>query len=76
MINPITVMKVISEKGQFIQNHPTFYSFLVESFGKGTPEGTIIEIKVKKPDGVEVSEHVGIQESDVPLFNAIKDFFN
>ena len=33
MINPITVMKMLNERHQFIQNHPDFYPFLKENSG-------------------------------------------
>ena len=41
MINPITVMKMLNERHQFIQNHPDFYPFLKENFGEGIRAGDI-----------------------------------
>jgi len=76
MINPIVVIKVMNEKTKFIQNHPTFYSFLAESFGEGMSEGTVIEIKVKKPNGVEISDSVEVRDGDVKIFSAVQEFFN
>ena len=74
MISPVSVVKLLREKGQFVKNHPTFYSFLKGNFGKGVSKGTIIEIKVKRPDGEEEVETAKLQESDIPLFEIIKEF--
>ena len=63
------------EKNQFIKNHPTFYSFLTDSFGKKVSKGTTIEIRVCEPNEVERVETIEIQESDIPLFKIVEEFF-
>ena len=35
MVNPVTVMKMLNERKKFMANHPHFFDFFVNSFGKG-----------------------------------------
>ncbi len=73
MINPMTVMKVINERHQFIKNHPEFYPFLKETFGEEVSEGTMLEISVKKPGEESRRVQMEIQESEKALFRAVQD---
>lgn len=45
MVNPVTVMKMLNERKKFMANHPHFFDFFVNSFGKGVDEDTEIEKK-------------------------------
>ncbi len=74
MINPITVMKMLNERHQFIQNHPEFYPFLKENFGNGIEPGTVIEVSVKRPgeDG-ERKVMMEVQESERAFFKAAQE---
>ncbi len=74
MINPITVMKMLNERHQFIQNHPEFYPFLKENFGNGIEPGTVIEVSVKHPgeDG-ERKVIMEVQESERAFFKAAQE---
>lgn len=74
MINPITVMKMLNERHQFIQNHPEFYPFLKENFGNGIEPGTVIEVRVKRPgeDG-ERKVMMEVQESERAFFKAAQE---
>lgn len=74
MINPITVMKMLNERHQFIQNHPDFYPFLKENFGEGIEPGTLIEVTVKHP-GEEQERKVTmeVQESERAFFKAAQE---
>ena len=74
MINPITVMKMLNERHQFIQNHPEFYPFLKENFGNGIEPGTMIEISVKHPgEDVERKRKKEVQESERAFFKAAQE---
>ena len=68
MINPITVMKMLNERHQFIQNHPDFYPFLKENFGEG------IEVTVKHP-GEEQERKVTmeVQGTERAFFKAAQE---
>ena len=74
MINPITVMKMLNERHQFIQNHPEFYPFLKENFGNGIEPGTVIEVSVKRPgEDEERKVMVEVQESERAFFKAAQE---
>lgn len=74
MINPITVMKMLNERHQFIQNHPEFYPFLKENFGNGIEPGTVIEVSVKHPgEDVERKIKMEVQESERAFFKAAQE---
>ena len=74
MINPITVMKMLNERHQFIQNHPVFYPFLKENFGDGIEPGTLIEVTVKHPgEDEERKVTMEVQESERAFFKAAQE---
>ena len=76
MINPITIMKIINERAAFITNHPDFYSFLHKGFGTESMEDSVIEIRITKSSGEVETGVINVQETDLPLFNAVKEFLN
>lgn len=74
MINPITVMKMLNERHQFIQNHPEFYPFLKENFGNGIEPGTVIEVSVTCPgEDMERKVTMEVQESERAFFKAAQE---
>lgn len=50
-MNPAMLMKLMSAKNKFVQNHPKFEAFVKAVFlgNSGITEGTVIEITVTKP---------------------------
>ena len=50
-MNPMALMKIMNAKTKFNASHPKFGAFLNAAFAGGIQEGTIIEMKVTKPDG-------------------------
>lgn len=74
MINPVTVMKVVNERKALYENHPDFFFFLLDQFGKeGITEGTTIEVKVTRPGEETVFSEACIVENDMKLFNGLKE---
>lgn len=74
MISPMTVMKVVNERKALYENHPEFFFFLLDQFGKeGISEGTVIEVKVTRPGEETASSEAMIIEKDMKLFNGLKD---
>lgn len=74
MINPVTVMKVVNERKALYENHPDFFFFLLEQFGKeGVREGTVIEVKVTRPGEATAFSEVMIIEKDMKLFSGLKE---
>lgn len=72
-MNPTAMMKAISAKNTFKANHPKFVAFLSYVFSSGFPEGTVIEITVTKPGEEPVTSNMKITQSDLDLFDSLKD---
>ncbi len=73
MMNPASIMKLMSAKNKFTENHPKFTAFLNAVFSSGITEGTIIEITVTKPGEEAVTTNMKITQSDLDLFSELKD---
>ncbi|MDY5576399.1 MAG: hypothetical protein SPF70_02815 [Lachnospiraceae bacterium] len=73
MIHPASIMKVMSAKNKFTENHPKFAAFLKNVFSSGVEEGTIIEITVTKPGGQPVTSNIKVLQSDLDLLNELKE---
>lgn len=75
MMNPTMLMKLMSAKNKFTQNHPKFEAFVKTVFlgNNGIPEGTIIEITVTKPGEQPVSTNLRVQQSDLELVEELRN---
>ena len=73
MINPASIMKIMSAKNKFTDNHPKFMSFLNAVFSPGIEEGTIVEITVTKPGQNPVTSNIKVQQSDLELLEEVRE---
>ena len=48
-MNPMELMQFSRDLDDFQANHPKVAKFLQIEFGKGLPEGTILELKIQRP---------------------------
>ena len=72
-MNPAAMMKVMTAVNTFKGNHPKFMAFLNYVFASGLPEGTVIEITVTKPGQEPVTSNMKVTQSDLDLFDSLKD---
>lgn len=72
-MNPAAMMKAMSAMNTFKANHPKFMAFLSYVFSSGFPEGTVIEITVTKPGEEPVTSNMKVTQSDLDLFDSLKD---
>ena len=72
-MNPAAMMKVMGAVNTFKANHPKFMAFLNYVFSSGFPEGTVIEITVTKPGEEPVTSNMKVTQSDLDLFESLKD---
>ncbi len=75
-MNPAMLMKFMSAKNTFEQNHPKFVAFLHTVFNNKIEEGTIIEISVQKPGQEKVTSNLKVQQSDLDLLQGLMDLGN
>lgn len=73
IMNPMALMKVMSAKNKFTANHPKFVAFLGTVLKGGIEEGTVIEISVQKPGEEKITSNLKVTQSDLELFNELKD---
>lgn len=73
MINPAKVMKIMSAKNKFTDNHPKFVAFLSAMFSTGIPEDTVIEITITKPGQSPVTTNMKVKKEDLELLDTLKD---
>ena len=68
MLNSLTRMKL-----KFLSNHPKFAFFVKNIFSRKIEAGTIIEITVKRPGENPITSNMKVTESDIELFETVKD---
>lgn len=73
MINPAAAMKVMKAKNEFTKNHPKFAAFFHNVLIGGVQEGTIIEITVTRPGEEPMTTNMKVQQSDIELFQSLRD---
>lgn len=73
MVNPASLMKMMSLKNKFEANHPKFIAFFKAVFSRPIEEGTIIEIKVTRPGEETITSNIVVNQSDLELFNELKN---
>ena len=72
-MNPMALMKIMNAKNKFHASHPKFGAFLNAAFVGGIQEGTIIEMKVTKPDGTEMTTNLKVNQSDLELLQELRE---
>lgn len=72
-MNPASILKLMSAKNRFTENHPKFAAFLQAMFSKGIEEGTVIEVKVMKPGQDAVTANMKVQKSDLELLQELRE---
>lgn len=75
-MNPSALMKLVSAKNKFVDNHPKFTAFLSAMYSRGFEAGTVIEITVTHPGEGPVTSNIRVQESDLELLQSLKDLAN
>ncbi len=73
MVNPATFMKLMGAKNKFASAHPKFVAFFSAVLKQQIEEGTVIEITVTKPDGTSLTGNMRVQQSDLEIFEELKN---
>lgn len=72
MVNPASLMKMMTLKNKFEANHPKFIAFFKAVFSRPIDCGTVIEITVTRPGEEPITSNIVVNESDLELFNELK----
>ena len=76
MMNPASMMKIMSLKHEFNRQHPKFMAFLKAVMAKGIQEGSVIEITVKNPEGEDMTANIRVQSGDLELLQETKELLS
>ncbi|MDD5935153.1 MAG: hypothetical protein PUC65_06245 [Clostridiales bacterium] len=71
MVNPKTIFELKSAWSTFDRNHPRFQPFLMAA-RQNIKENSIIEISIKSESGESICTNLKITESDLALFEKLK----
>ena len=71
-MNPQNMMQILGAIGTFRNEHPKFAAFLSHFLKGGIPEGTIIEMSVTRPGEECVTTNMKVTQSDIQLFEALR----
>lgn len=71
-MNPKKFIQMKLMWDRFCTAHPKFLNFLQAVAREPIGEGTVIEVKLKRPDGDCIASNMKITESDVELFQELK----
>lgn len=71
-MNPMTLMKLKSAIDSFEKRHSKFVKFLQAMKQTGFPEGSVLEVSVKMPDGKEYVSNIKITAEDTAFFSNIQ----
>ncbi|MCC6095374.1 MAG: hypothetical protein LIV24_10215 [Eubacterium sp.] len=72
-MNPMMLMKLKERLGIFQNQHPKFQMFLQAVGNQAIETGTIIEVKVTRPDGKEMVTNIRLTEEDVETARMLSD---
>lgn len=72
-MNPQNMLQILGALNNFRSTHPKFAGFIAMMLRTGVPEGTVIEVTVTKPGEEGVTTNMKVTESDIRLFEALKE---
>lgn len=72
MMNPGDMMKLMGEFRRFQSDHPKAVAFAQKLATDGIPEGSVIEIRVDRPDGESLSCNLRVLPQDIEMLETLK----
>lgn len=72
-IDPSAMMKMMGAMNSFRNNHPKFVAFIANVFKTGIPADTVIELTVTKPGEESVTTNIKVKQSDLDLFDSLRN---
>lgn len=71
-MNMMNMIKLKSKWDAFCRNHPKFPMFVEACNQNKLTEGTVIDLKVTKPDGTVLNTNVKLTAEDMELLKELK----
>ena len=72
-MNPASILKFLSAKKQFEDNHPKFEAFVRTVLSRPLEEGTVREVTVTRPGEKPMTGNIKLLQSDLELLAELKE---
>ena len=72
-MNPASILKFLSAKKQFEDNHPKFEAFVRTVLSRPLEEGTVLEVTVTRPGEKPLTGNIKLLQSDLELLAELKE---
>ncbi|MBR3186626.1 MAG: hypothetical protein IKF59_01150 [Lachnospiraceae bacterium] len=72
-INPMQLVKLRSQLNDFRKRHPGFAAFVRAVRKKGVPENSVLEVKITRPDGEDMTTNFRVSAEDLDLIRMISE---
>ncbi|MCI9277797.1 hypothetical protein D7X48_19865 [bacterium D16-50] len=72
-MNPASILKFLSAKKQFEDNHPKFEAFVRTVLSRPLEEGTVLEVTVTRPGEKPMTGNIKLLQSDLELLAELKE---
>mgnify|MGYP001025304673 CR=1 len=73
IMNPASILKFLSAKKQFEDNHPKFEAFVRTVLSRPLEEGTVLEVTVTRPGEKPMTGNIKLLQSDLELLAELKE---
>ncbi len=73
-VNPKAMLQLRERLNIFNAQHPKFGLFLQSIGSRGIEEGTVVELKVTRPDGEEAVTNIRLTADDVETIRMAQQF--
>ena len=70
-MNLMEKMEIGAQLKRFQENHPKVSRFLKLEFWRGLPEGTVLELRIKKPGEKELVSNMKLCPDDIKLLQKL-----
>lgn len=71
--NPMQLLKLKDSLNDFRARHPGFTGFLGAVQGEGVPEGSVLDMKIKQPDGRTMATNFRVSQEDLELIRMLSE---
>ena len=75
-MNPQNIMQLMAAWNTFKTNHPKFPAFVTALSSQGIREDFVIEISVTDTEGKKIETNIKVKQSDLELFESLKNMRN
>lgn len=73
MMNPMQLMKLAGLGRKFRSSHPKVVAFFQKMVASGIPDGTILEMTIRKPGEEPVTTNMRVTPEDLELLRELKN---